>query len=202
MAEGEVRAEILSLREVAFQFGRPVKFCLEPDEIREKKIAEGKGAELWCFDPATGRITRGDGKFCDARVVSRGNYNQLALHEEPNVPQPEVGSGFSELPYFRIVGHVIVAMNNRGLVRVRRADGLNGKLLELLPSSISKDQLAEKGMQPIGYIESNPQRIEEMIAVYFMRDVDFPAEEGMDPDEFRKQSTDCRSLAALAKAGL
>jgi hypothetical protein len=176
--------------------------CLEPREVAEKKLAEGKEAELWGIDLVAGRICRGDGKFHDARVVSRGNYNQLVLHEEPNVPQPESGSGFSELPLYRVVGHVIVAMNNRGLVRVRWANGLNGKVLELLPSSISKDQLAEKGMQPVGYIESNPQRIEGMIAVYFVRGADFPAEEGMDPDEFRNQSTDGRSLAALAKAGL
>lgn len=204
MAEGEgKKVEILDLSEVAFQFGRPVLFCLEPEEIRRKKIAEGKEAELWCFDPATGRISRGDGKFHDARVVSRGDYNQLALHEEPNVPQPESGSGFSELPLYRVVGHVVIELTSYRppRVRVRKAKGLNGEILELAPSSVSKGVLAEKGMQPVGYIESNPQRIEGMIAVYLVH-ADFPDEEGMTPDEFRKQSRDARSLAALAKAGL
>ena len=195
MPEGEgKKAEILDLSEVAFQFGRKVLFCLEPDEVRKKKIAEGKEGELWCFDPATGRISRGDGKYCDARYVDRGGWGQVALYEEPDVPQPADGGP-------RIVGHVIVEKNQHGLVRVRRAKSLNGEVLELQPSSISKGELAKKGLIPLDFIESNPQRIKGVIAVYLV-DTGFPDSEGMTPDDFRGESTDCRSLAALAKAGL
>ncbi len=198
MAEGEKKAEILHLSEVAFQFGRPVKFCLESDEIRKKKIAEGKEAELWCFDPATGRSCRGDGKFCDARYVDRGGWGQIALYEEPNVPQ----SADPTMP--RIVGHVVIETTRKYgalLVRVRKATGLNGGILELKPSSISKGELAEKGLKPVGFIETNPQRIEGIIAVYVV-EMDFPEAEGMTVIQFGRHSTDGRSLAALAKAGL
>lgn len=187
-------AEIITLEEARRRLGENVVVCLEPDEVRGAKIGGGKSGELWCFDPATGRSGRGDGKFHDARYVDRGGWGQIALYEEPNVPVPEDGSP-------RVVGHVVIEQSPGGLVRVRKAKGLNGEILELKPSSISKGELAEKGMKPVGYIESNPQRIEGMIAVYVVVAY-FPNAEGMMPGEFRKQSTDGRSLSALAKAGL
>jgi hypothetical protein len=201
MAANEKKIEILDLREGAFQFGRPVLFCLEPDEVRLAKIKAGKEAELWCFDPATGRIRRGDGKFFDVRMVNRGGWFQPVIHEEPNVPAPEDGSP-------RVVSHVVIEMNRYGAprVRVRRIQGLNGEVLELKPSSISKGELADKGklvgnFYDSNFFESNPQHIEGVIEVYLVN-ADFPDAEGMTPDEFRRQSTDGRSLAALAKAGL
>ncbi|MFA5128373.1 MAG: hypothetical protein WC445_00195 [Patescibacteria group bacterium] len=193
--------ETITLAEARKRLGENVVVCLEPDAVREKKVTENKAAELWIFDPATGWSCRGDGKFHDARYVDRGGWGQIALYEEPNVPQPEDGSP-------RVVGHVVIEMNRYGAprVRVRRTKGLNGEVLELKPSSISKGELADKGklvgtFYDSNFVESNPQRIMGMIAIYLVN-ADFPDEEGMTPDEFRRQSTDGRSLSALAKAGL
>ncbi|MFA5412944.1 MAG: hypothetical protein WC348_00135 [Patescibacteria group bacterium] len=171
---------------------------LEPEEVAARKLSEGKGVELWYFDPATGRIARGDGKFFDIRMVDRGGWGQIVLYEEPNVPQ----SADPTMP--RIVGHVVIETTRRYgalLVRVHKATGLNGGILELKPSSISKGELAERGLEPVGYFEASPQRIMGMIAVYLM-ETDFPEEEGRTVLQFFKHSTDGRSLAALAKAGL
>lgn len=189
--------EIITLEEARRRLGENVVVCLEPDDVRGAKIGGGKNDELWCFDPATGRSGRGDGKFCDARYVDRGGWGQIALYEEPNVPAPEDGSP-------RVVGHVVIEVNNFAAprVHVRHAKGLNGEILELKPSSISKGELAEKGTKPVGtFVESNPQRIVGVMEVY-VAVVDFPDAEGMIPDDFRKQSTEGRSLSALAKAGL
>ncbi len=187
--------QIIVLEEARRRLGEDVVVCLELDPILTKKVEDGKEAELWCFDPATGRSGRGDGKFFDGRYVDRGGWGQLVLYEEPNLSQPEDGSS-------RVVGHVIVEWNHQHgqiKVRVRKAKGLNGEMLELKPSSISKGELAEKGLEPVGYIESNPQRIVGMIAVYSVEVNAIPEAELMTPAEFRKQSTDGRSLAALAK---
>ena len=190
--------EIITLEEARRRLGEGVVICLEPDAILERKVAEDKAAELWCFDPVTGRSGRGDGKFHDARYVERGGWGQIALYEEPNVPQP------ADPTMPRVVGHVVIETTRKYgalLVRVRKATGLNGGMLELKPSSISKGELAEKGLKPVGDIESNPQRIVGMIAVYVM-ETDFPEEEGRTVIQFGRHSTDGRSLAALAKAGL
>ncbi|MFH2136362.1 MAG: hypothetical protein ABII19_01860 [Patescibacteria group bacterium] len=186
-------AECITREEAQRRLGG-ASIYLEPEAIVKKKLTEGKGTELWIYFPDLGRIARGDGKFFDILTVDRGGWFQPVIHEERHVPTPEDGSP-------RVVGHVIVETNGRGFVRVRRAKGLNGEILELKPSSLSKGELAEKGLLPHGYFESNPQRIEGMIAAYLAL-VDFPDEEGMTPSEFRRQSTDGRSLAALAKVGL
>jgi hypothetical protein len=189
---------VVSLSDAKGVLGPGVVICLEPDEVRDAKYKAGKMSELWCFDPATGRISRGDGKFCDARYVDRGGWGQIVLYEEPNVPQP------ADPTMPRIVGHVVIETTRKYgalLVRVRKATGLNGGILELKPSSISKGELAERSLEPVGYFEANPQRIMGMIAVYLV-ETDFPEEEGRTVLQFFKHSTDGRSLAALAKAGL
>lgn len=158
----------------------------------------GKEAELWGFSLATGWIQRGDGKFHAAGVVAHpGGWNLAAIVEEPNVIPP------SDRPH--IVGHIIVEMKARGhfrvYVRVRKAKGLNGEILELKPSSLSKGELDASGREPDAIFEANPQRLQGMIAVY-RHDVEFPDEESMTPAEFVAQSTDSRSITALAKLGL
>ncbi|MBI5071339.1 hypothetical protein HZB93_00350 [Candidatus Falkowbacteria bacterium] len=172
--------EIITLEEAQRRLGENVVVCLEPDDVRGAKIGGGKAAELWCFDPATGRSGRGDGKFHDARYVDRGGWGQIALYEEPNVPPPEDGSP-------RVVGHVVIEMNRYGAprVRVRRTKGLNGEVLELRPSSISKGELADKGklvgnFYDSNFFESNPQRIAGVIAVY-LRERRLPGCGGHDP---------------------
>ncbi|MBI4133257.1 hypothetical protein HY478_01450 [Candidatus Uhrbacteria bacterium] len=195
------------MEEVRAQLGDDVVICLEPEAVRLEKTdpaakeaaaKAGKGdpeQELWVFDPKTGRSGRGDQKFFDVRVVDRGGWNQLVVFEEPGLADPPEGER-------RVIGHVIVDVNPRGMVRHRTAKGLNGGMLELKPSSVSKGDLAGGEETPVGYFEANPQRIGGGYIAVYRHEVDFPDEEGMTPVDFRAQSTDGRSLSALAKCGL
>jgi len=192
----------ISLEEARKRLGDDVVICLEPegvpdieDEGRpERKSLADKLPGLWVFDPRTGRIQRGDGKFHAAGVVKHpGGWNLAAVIEEPSVEPPEEGP--------HVVGHVIVEVNPRGFVRRRLGKGLSGAIHELMPSSISKGEGAGEEEEPVGYFEANCQRICGSIAVY-LREVDFPDDEGMTPERFRKCSEDGRSLSALAVAGL
>ncbi len=181
----------ISLAEAQQRLGEDVIIDLEPPEVVAAKVAAGKEIELWGFDLGAGRIQRGDRKFHALEVVRHpGGWYIGAVTEEPNIAPPEEGP--------RIVGHVIVEVNPRGLVRVRRAKGLNGEVLELRPSSISKGELDASGQEPTAVIEANPQRIGGSIAVY-RHDIEFPDEEGMLPGGFIAASTDGRSISAVAK---
>lgn len=182
----------ISLEEAQDRLGKDVVIDLEPADAVATKVAAGKGDELWVFDLGSGWISRVDHKFHAAAVVRHpGGWNVAAIIEELNVPLPVSGP--------RIVGHVIVEMNPRGLVHVRRAKGLNGEVLELKPSSVSKGELDASGSAPNAIIEANPQRLDGSIAVYINQDVEFPDAEGMHPGQFLKESTDGRSLAAVGK---
>lgn len=171
-----------------------VRIVLEPDSIFEQKIVQKKEAELWCFDPATGRIDRADQRFHDARYVDRGGYGQVAIYEEPSVPQPVDGSP-------RIVAQVVVTMTDSQSLCVRRTPGLNGEVVELQPSSLSKGELASgEKIAKRGLIESNPQRIQGVMEAVLVFENTSTAEK-MSPEAFRAVSTDCRSLGALAALG-
>lgn len=183
-----------SLENARAILGEGAFICLESEDVIATKVAAGKEAELWGFGLNTGRIQRGDGKFHAAGVVRHpGGWNLAAIIEEPNVTPPTNGP--------HIVGHVIVDVNPRGLIRVREAKGLNGIMLELKPSSISKGELEASGRQPEGLGEANPQRIVGTMA-FFRNDVEFPDDEGVTPATFVAQSTDGRSITAVAKLGL
>ncbi|MDO8435534.1 MAG: hypothetical protein Q7S89_02530 [bacterium] len=180
--------------------GEGVAICLESDESRAAKEAAGKADELWRLelgeDGLTWRIRRGDDKFYDVRWADRGGYGHPQMFQEPNLPDPPEGER-------RIVGHVIVEQNTNGLVRVRTVKGLNGEVLELKPSSISKGDLAASGEEPAGYFQADPQRIGGgYIAVYHRSNMDFPDTEGMSALEVIVSSTDGRAINAVAKAGL
>jgi len=171
------------------QFGEDVRVCLEPDDAMAAKTDAGKSAELWCWNPTTGHVGRGDGKFYEGRLVQHpGGWNAFALHEEPGIPKPEEGT--------RIVGHLVVTRNEAGLLKVRTVKGLNGEALEFQPSSVSKDEHEKITDTVIGTMEANCQRIEGVIAVY-LRTEEFPVEQGMSPTEFKLKSKDGRSLSAL-----
>jgi len=158
------------------KFGEDVFVCLEDDAAREAKTALGKALELWGFDPQTGRIKRGDGKFHAGEVVRHfGGYNAFAIREEPNLEPPTDGSPF-------VIGHVIVDVNPRGFVRVRDGKGLIGPIRELKPSSVSKGELAPDHATPAGFFQANCQRIVGHIAVY-RNDVEFPDAEGETPEQ-------------------
>lgn len=171
------------------------QLLLEPPESADPKIQAGKSLELWVYDPQMSIIRRGDNKFHFADVVRHpGGWYTCAIIEEPSVPKPANGSP-------RIVGHVIVDVNPRGFIRARTVKGLNGDILELKPSSVSKGELDQSGRKPDALFETNPQRIDGTIAVY-RHDVEFPDEEGMKPLDFVAKSTDGPSITALAKLGL
>lgn len=188
-------AHIISLAEAQQLLG-DVVVCIEPDDIREAKQGTKDEPALWVWDPATGTTRRGDHKFFDVPYVRRGAYGHPAIRQEPLLPDPPAGER-------RVIGHVIVETNAAGLVRVRQAHGLNGPVLELKPSSVSKGELAGGEEVPVGHFEADPQRLGGgYVAVYHRKNVDFPDSEGMPPRAFVDQSTDGRGISACVKAGL
>lgn len=187
--------EIISLEEAVKRLGKNVVVCLEPKEKMREKLLARKGQELWIFDPKTGIEGRSDKKFFEIRLEDRGGYNQLVLHEEPLV---------IKVPgEMRIIGQVIIEMID-GQIIARTTKGINGNIWELKPSSVSKGELIKNGVQPIGYIETNPQRTDGTVEVYIVNLKEQPQlkpnETMMTPVEFSKRSTDARSLAALTVA--
>ena len=171
---------IISLEQVKEKFGDAV-VSLEPKSNNPQ----------WIFDLKDGAIRRLDGRFFEGIIVDREAFSQLAIIEEPNKPE---GTNF--------IGQVIVEFDpENGLVRTRKSKGLNGEVLELKPSSLSKGEISEKGKKS-GFIEANPQRIGGGYIEIVLIETSFPAEEGMKPERFVEQSTDARSMSALAKAGL
>jgi hypothetical protein len=165
--------------------GENVRICLEPPD----RLARAEDPDsLWVFNPATGVSGRGDGKFFQVEYVDRGGWGQLAIREEPNAPQG------------RTVGQVVVQVNAKNQVRFRRTKGLNGEVLELHPSSLSKGELVEHGAG-VGLIETNPQRIIGTVQALLVYG-EFPDEEAMWVTDFIEQSTDGRSLAALLALGV
>lgn len=139
--------------------GKNTVVCLEPDNIISDKIDSGKYPELWGFNVATAISGRGDNKFFDVRLIDRGGYHQLAIYEEPGV-ETKIGE-------IRVVGEIIIEISE-GIIVARKANGLNGPIYELKPSSISKGELAPENQKPIAFIESNPQRIMGLMAVYIV----------------------------------
>ncbi len=187
---------IISLAEARTRLGDGVAICLEPQAVIDTKTAAGKQAELWVFDPVTGRSRRGDNRFFTVEMVDRGGWHQPALREEPGLAPVADGTP-------PVIGYVFVDVNPRGYLRTKTEKGLSGPVLQLPLGSVSN----QKTPQPApddglrGYVEANPQRLMGgRIAVYFRRS-EFPDDEGMLPGEFKALSTDGRSLAALAKCG-
>lgn len=190
-----MKPKIISLEEAQKLLGNVV-ICLEPEKTMQDKITAGKEKELWIFSPVTGVSGRGDKKFFEVRLIAREGFNQLVIWEEPGIEKPDDK---------RIVGQVIIEVWDNQII-ARKAKGVNGEILELKPSSISKGELAKNGVKPIGYIEANPQRIVGTIEVYMVKLSEEPTlkpgEELMYPTHFANKSTDARSLAALVAAGI
>ncbi len=177
--------------------GNDVKIVLEPDEARIARRNADQEHALWCFDPATGQIERGDKRFFAMGVVLHPQgYYAAAIREEPSVPHPADGSPW-------IVGQIVVTVNAHGLVKTKVGLGLDGEILELGPSSLSKAELADpaKIVRTGRLLLSNPQRISGFMQPVLVAE-EFPNEQGMTPAEFRQRSTDCRSIAALAALDL
>ena len=181
----------ITLEEARRRLGVNTVVVLESDESLNAKMAAGKHDQLWRFDPATGRIDRGDQRYFAMGVQQHpsGPWFTGLVIEEPGQPDAEY------------VGHVIVDVNPRGLVRHGNERGLNGEVLKLGSSSVSKGELDASGRYPDAVIELNAQRIKGLVAVY-RNDVEFDDSEGMNPQDFVAQSTDSRAICALAKLGL
>lgn len=183
----------------AFGTDEPLRVCLEPEVIMESKLSDGRDDELWAYNPETSSIERGDGKFFRVDYVTRGRdadgtptWGQPRIYEEPNIAAPQDGGP-------RIVATIFLVVNPRGLIRTRTNDGLNGKILEANPTSISRGEKMPEGARLTRrlYIELNPQRLEGIVQVDVVL-YDFPDNEGMPLMHFVQLSTDARSLAALA----
>jgi len=211
------------LEKIGFNLSEGLAIGLEPAELVKKNLAEGKAAQTWALFIWRGKDTkarcdmkRGDLRFCRAVItqnLARGHY-QLILEEEP-------GSSSS------VVGHIIAETFN-GIVVVRWNAGVDGeKFWELLPSSLSKGDLAGMEAEPIAIIFANHQRLggasrigagmavyEKKLAQMPTIKQDNPAWEGkiftkesrpigfkdyMSIFEFFKQTDDCRSGFALLK---
>lgn len=186
--------KFISLTEAQKQLGKNVFIVLESQTSAQAKRDAGKEVEIWGFDLDLACLQRPDGKFRKSGILLHpAGYYALGVVEEPNLER--------EPNQFCVVGHVIVDVNPRGLIRTRKNKGFNGAILELKPSSLSKGELAESGREPEGLGEANAQVIEGMIA-FFRNDVEFPDEEGMTPERFVNESTDLRSIGAIAKLGL
>lgn len=177
--------------------GEDAFVVLESEDAWKKKVAEGKTDQAWGFSLATGSIRRADDKFHELVVGKHSlGYPIAIINEEPAMAEPEDGSP-------RVVGQIIIERNAEGKIRVRNGDGLSGKVLELMSSSVSKGELTDSGAEFKGLVQANAQRIKGHMAVY-VRAVELFAADAlvMTPAEFVEQSTDGRGLAALAKAGL
>jgi len=177
------------------EFGPDVRIALEP-------IVEGREEQLWSFDSVAGIMGRADKLLYEARVKYREDkkYYSLVLVEEPGADEK---STTREGIAGRVVGDLIIERYS-GIVVTRKNSGFNGEILELKPSSLSKGDLAPMGKVPLAYFESNPQRIEGLIAIYVVDvEEDFvlgPGEQRMSLEEFIRRTTDGRSLGAIAKA--
>ena len=178
-------------------FGDDVRIVLEPDDVRTARANVGQEDQLWCFDPTTGRIARADGRFCAAGILPhpRG-YGQLVIIEEPSIPPTADGGP-------RIVGQISVRVNPRGLIKAQTVSGIDGEVLQVNQTSLSGAEPVdpENVSQTGRLLTHNPQRISGSVEVVLVLE-DFPDSEGMTPEEFRSQSGDSRSLAALAVLGL
>lgn len=150
-----------------------------------------KAAALWFFDPGQGMIRREDQKFFQVEMRDRGGYVQPAVYQEPSVPEPE--SGIRQTAYVRIM------VNYRGRVKTRAVPTLVGEVIEVNPTSKSKDEPLPEGARRVrtAYVHADPQRIIDGIEADLVMH-DFPDEEGMPMDTFLSLSQDCRSLGALA----
>lgn len=196
---------------------------LEPPDLVKQKIADGKAAEVWAAfiwrdknDRARLDQKRGDLKFCRAVVAenrARG-HPQLIMQEEPESTSA-------------VVGHIIAETFN-GIVVVRWNAGIDGeKFWEILPSSLSKGELAGEEAEPIAVIYANHQRLGSLarlgagMAVYEKKLPQLPEIKQDNPDwenqvftkenrplgykihmaifDFFKETDDCRSGLALLK---
>lgn len=165
------------------KFGPGVKIALEP-------IVEGKEDQLWRFDLTMGKIGRDDEKLFEAKVILREdkNYYQLVIVEEPAT------EGY--------VGHVGVDILGTKVI-ARGNSGLNGPIIELKPSSVSRGEKLTPGSKCIDEVETNPQRIIGKIkcCTTQLEDVELKPGERLTPIiDFLRETTDGRSISSLVKA--
>lgn len=179
--------QFITLAEARKRLGDNVVVVLEPDESFQAKMAGGTHQMLWRFDPSTGRIDRGDQRYFAMGVERHpgGSWQTGMLIEEPGQPGLEY------------VGHIIVDVNENGLVRFGNEEGFNGPVLKLGSSSVSKGDLDDSGREPDAVLELNAQRLLGLVAVYLNK-VSFPDKEGMTPRGFVAASRDSRAISALA----
>jgi len=155
-----------------------------------------KAAALWFFDPDRGMIRREDQRFFQVEMRDRGGYVQPAINQEPGIPDPENGGE-------RITAYVRVMVNYQGYVQTRVVPSLVGEMVEVNPTSRSKDEPLPEGARRVrtAYVHADPQRIIDGIEADLVMH-DFPNEEGMRMDVFLAMTQDCRSLGAIAALGV
>lgn len=184
----------ITLAEAQERLGADVRICLEPEDRMQVALASddpAKAAALWFFDPERGMIRREDQRFFQVEYVDRGGWGQPAIRQEPGIADPDSGE--------RITAYVRIMVNFRGFVKARVVPTLVGEILEVNPTSKSKDEPLPEGARRVrtAYVHADPQRIIDGIEADLVMH-DFPDEEGMRMDVFVSMSQDCRSLGALA----
>lgn len=189
----------ISLADAQQRLGSDVRICLEPEDRMQTALASddpSKAAALWFFDPERGMIRREDQRFFQVEMRDRGGYVQPALNQEPGIPDPEDGTE-------RITAYVRIMVNYQGYVQTRVVPSLVGEMVEVNPTSKSKDEPLPEGARRVrtAYVHADPQRIIDGIQADLVMH-DFPNEEGMRMDVFIAMTQDCRSLGAIAALGV
>lgn len=163
--------------------------------IGDRVVDLGDG---WVFDPARRCLRRLDGRFFEVRMFGRGAFEQPGIYEEPDLgDEPSDGTP-------RIVGHVVIARNPRGLIQVTTGRGLDGN--EFVQATMSSRSNPEPVTRPsdsqrTALVQFNPQRIGGGFVRIDLVEDEFPDAEGMTVQELRR-TTDGRTLAALGAFGL
>lgn len=205
MAEKKSFMSLEELRELLKEYRPGVeRIALEP-------IPEGKESdEVWSFRVDTGAIDRPDGKVAAGVVAFREDkgYYQFFIVEEPG--KKSEGS-LPKIEGKETIGQVVIPVFN-GIIVVRENSGLNGLILEpkglgsitRIQEEFGVDIYPGEGAEFRGFVESNPQRIRGVMAVYTLRLAGLPVKKAgeiyMSIEEFAKISSDGRALAALMKS--
>lgn len=149
----------------------------------------------WFFDPLIKRWGRFDGKFYAVEWEAEP-YGRPFVNEEPMVPEPESGP--------RIVGHIVVLLDENDVALVDQTEGLNGEVI--VPTTRASLSNPKAVTRPETFIidadlELNPKRLKGVVLGSIVRVAhdEFPAGRWMPLAQFMDMTTDAGTAALLGK---